>query len=89
VVNLDMPDEAQTYLHRAGRTGRAGRSGTAISIVTAGETQYIEKCEKALKITMQKKQMVRGEMADKNLRKPSPKEQANQSVKVKQPGITK
>jgi superfamily II DNA/RNA helicase len=85
VINLDMPDDAQTYLHRAGRTGRAGHSGTAISIVTAGETQYIEKCEKALKITMQKKQMVRGEMTDKKVRQT----QKVQPVKVKQPDIKK
>jgi superfamily II DNA/RNA helicase len=80
-----MPDDAQTYLHRAGRTGRAGHSGTAISIVTVGETQYIEKCEKALKITMQKKQMVRGEMTDKKVRQT----QKVQPVKVKQPDIKK
>ncbi|MDF2499866.1 MAG: box helicase domain protein [Anaerosporomusa subterranea] len=85
VINLDMPDDAQTYLHRAGRTGRAGHSGTAISIVTVGETQYIEKCEKALKITMQKKQMVRGEMTDKKVRQT----QKVQPVKVKQPDIKK
>ena len=63
VINLDMPDEPQLYLHRVGRTGRAGRRGTAISIVTAaGESTYIEKCEKSLKITIQPKLMLRGEM---------------------------
>lgn len=31
VINYDMPDEAETYVHRIGRTGRAGREGVAIS----------------------------------------------------------
>lgn len=71
VINLDMPDEPQIYLHRAGRTGRAGRRGMAASIVTAGETAYIEQCEKALKIAMQRKDMVRGGMIDRKA-KPAP-----------------
>jgi superfamily II DNA/RNA helicase len=89
VINLDMPDEPQIYLHRVGRTGRAGRSGTAISIVTGGETQYIEKCEKALKITMQKKQMVKGEMADKKVGRPSTQPQRPHALKVKKTDIKK
>ncbi len=31
VVNYDMPDVAETYVHRIGRTGRAGNSGTAVT----------------------------------------------------------
>ena len=65
VINLDMTDEPQTYLHRTGRTGRAGQSGTAISIVTVGETGYIVRMEKALKLTMQQKEMIKGEMRDR------------------------
>lgn len=68
VINLDMTDEPQTYLHRSGRTGRAGQSGTAISIVTVGETGYIQRMEKALKLTMQQKEMIRGQMRDKKRR---------------------
>ncbi|MCV4677970.1 C-terminal helicase domain-containing protein, partial [Escherichia coli] len=33
VFNYDMPEDADTYLHRIGRTGRAGKKGTAISLV--------------------------------------------------------
>jgi len=76
-------------LDRDGRTGRAGRSGTAISMVTDGETQYIEKCEKALKITMQKKQMVKGEMADKKVGRPSTQPQRPHALKVKKTDIKK
>lgn len=35
VVNYDMPDNAEEYVHRIGRTGRAGRKGTAVTF--AGE----------------------------------------------------
>src|SRR3546814_17994642 len=34
VVNHELPTDADTYLHRVGRTGRAGRSGLALSLVT-------------------------------------------------------
>jgi ATP-dependent RNA helicase DeaD len=33
VINYDLPDNAERYVHRTGRTGRAGRTGTAISII--------------------------------------------------------
>jgi len=33
VINYDLPDSAETYVHRIGRTGRAGKEGTAISLV--------------------------------------------------------
>ena len=34
VINFDMPDEAETYIHRIGRTGRADKQGQAISFIT-------------------------------------------------------
>ncbi|MDD3155114.1 MAG: DEAD/DEAH box helicase [Victivallaceae bacterium] len=37
VINFALPHNAETYLHRIGRTGRAGRTGTAITFVTPGE----------------------------------------------------
>jgi ATP-independent RNA helicase DbpA len=37
VVNYDMPSDADTYVHRIGRTGRAGRDGLAISLCTPRE----------------------------------------------------
>lgn len=37
VVNYELPSDADTYLHRIGRTGRAGRSGLALSLVSDGE----------------------------------------------------
>ena len=37
VVNYELPTDADTYLHRIGRTGRAGRDGLALSLVAPGE----------------------------------------------------
>ena len=37
VINYDFPQDAETYVHRTGRTGRAGNTGTAISIVQPHE----------------------------------------------------
>jgi ATP-dependent RNA helicase DeaD len=37
VINFDLPDSVETYVHRIGRTGRAGKEGTAISLVQSFE----------------------------------------------------
>lgn len=37
VVNYDMPDSLEYYIHRIGRTGRAGATGLAISLVTEAD----------------------------------------------------
>ena len=34
VINYDLPDDSENYVHRIGRTGRAGREGHAISLAT-------------------------------------------------------
>ena len=41
VVNYDLPDQAEDYTHRIGRTGRAGQSGLAISLVCADEAEQL------------------------------------------------
>jgi superfamily II DNA/RNA helicase len=42
VIQLDLPEDYKTYLHRAGRTGRAGRSGSVVSLVPVGRTKKVE-----------------------------------------------
>ena len=42
VIQVDLPEDYKTYLHRAGRTGRAGRKGIVVSIVPLGRTRKIE-----------------------------------------------
>ena len=48
VVNYDLPEVPETYIHRIGRTGRAGRNGSAISFCRADEKAYLKAIEKLL-----------------------------------------
>ena len=48
VVNYDMPIEAESYIHRVGRTGRAGATGIAISLCTVDEFDELRAIEKLL-----------------------------------------
>ena len=45
VVNLDLPNVAEDYVHRIGRTGRAGRDGVAVSLVCADEAESLSSIE--------------------------------------------
>lgn len=46
VINYDLPDSVETYVHRIGRTGRAGNEGTAISLVQAFERRKQQQIER-------------------------------------------
>lgn len=46
VVNMDIPNVPETYIHRIGRTGRAGMSGTAISFCSNEEVPFLKAIEK-------------------------------------------
>jgi ATP-dependent RNA helicase RhlE len=48
VINYDIPDTAEAYIHRIGRTGRAARSGDAFSLVTGDDTAMVRVIERAL-----------------------------------------
>ena len=48
VINYDLPNEAEAYVHRIGRTGRAGLSGTAISFCAGDELDYLWDIEKLI-----------------------------------------
>lgn len=49
VFNFEIPDQAETYVHRIGRTGRAGESGVAISFCTEEEKPYLQDINKLIK----------------------------------------
>jgi ATP-dependent RNA helicase RhlE len=54
VVNFDIPNEPETYVHRVGRTGRAGASGTAVSLCGADERDHLASIERLTRRTIQK-----------------------------------
>jgi superfamily II DNA/RNA helicase len=60
VVALDVPDSAESYLHRAGRTGRAGRRGIMVSMGNEDEMRRLARIEKTLGITVYPKELYGG-----------------------------
>jgi ATP-dependent RNA helicase RhlE len=48
VINYDLPESAQDYVHRIGRTGRAGRPGVALSFVSDGQRHLVRDIEKVI-----------------------------------------
>lgn len=49
VINFELPNVPEDYVHRIGRTGRAGNSGDAISLVCIDEHDYLLAIEKLIK----------------------------------------
>ena len=48
VINYDLPEDAEDYVHRIGRTGRAGAEGIALSFCCAGERRELRAIEKLI-----------------------------------------
>ncbi|MBC7863374.1 MAG: DEAD/DEAH box helicase, partial [Bacteroidia bacterium] len=49
VINYEIPEQAETYVHRIGRTGRAGASGIALSFCSQEEMSYLKDINKLIK----------------------------------------
>ncbi|TVP61372.1 MAG: DEAD/DEAH box helicase [Leptolyngbya sp. LCM1.Bin17] len=70
VINYDLPDAVESYVHRIGRTGRAGKTGVAISLVTPLEKYKLRQIERHTKQPMTfVKIPTRAEIAARNLEK--------------------
>ncbi|MBF0175692.1 MAG: DEAD/DEAH box helicase [Magnetococcales bacterium] len=52
VINFDLPNEPESYVHRIGRTARAGREGAAISFCDATERGYLRDIERTIRQTL-------------------------------------
>jgi ATP-dependent RNA helicase RhlE len=57
VVNLDLPNMAEDYVHRIGRTGRAGQNGHAISLVAAEEHELLRAIERLIGTTLPRQEV--------------------------------
>jgi ATP-dependent RNA helicase RhlE len=65
VVNYDLPNVPEDYVHRIGRTGRAGATGEAVSLVCVDEHQMLKDIEKLIKQTLPR-QVIPGFEPDPN-----------------------
>lgn len=57
VINLDLPQSPETFVHRIGRVGRAGRTGVAMTLVTPREEWKLKRVERAIKRSIEKKKV--------------------------------
>lgn len=57
VINYNLPDDPEAYIHRSGRTGRAGKKGISISIIHAKETGKLRTIERIAKQKFEKKEV--------------------------------
>jgi ATP-dependent RNA helicase DeaD len=68
VVNYNLPDELEVYIHRSGRTGRAGKAGTSVSIIHTREPQKVTQLEKLIGKKFIRRQVPSGiEICEKQL----------------------
>ena len=65
VVNFELPNISEDYVHRIGRTGRAGAKGEALSLVSADETSYLRDIEKLVGLKIPK-EIIEGFEPDPN-----------------------
>ncbi|MFO0813924.1 MAG: DEAD/DEAH box helicase [Gemmatales bacterium] len=48
IINYDLPEDPESYVHRIGRTGRMGKDGIAIAFIVPGEGRYLTEIEKLM-----------------------------------------
>jgi len=73
VINYDLPNEPESYVHRVGRTGRAGLAGAAISFCATEERPFLRDIER---LTNRKLDRANGEVKDRADSHPAPSERA-------------
>ena len=88
VINFEIPNISEDYVHRIGRTGRAGANGVAISLVDNDELAYIRDIEK---LTKQKfdKEIIEGyeppHIEEKDIKKPKGNQGQNRNQRTRNP----
>ncbi|MBK1881994.1 DEAD/DEAH box helicase [Luteolibacter pohnpeiensis] len=84
VVNFDLPNEPEAYVHRIGRTGRAGADGSAVSFCTEDELEYLREIEKVIRMqvpTWEDHGWHNAELAEKHLREKNLRSRSNHQPK--------
>lgn len=75
VFNYDIPHDAETYIHRIGRTGRAGELGKAITFVNARQQDYLRLIERTIKLRIHKQKSLLKEQKEQKEQQSSPNKQ--------------
>jgi ATP-dependent RNA helicase DeaD len=57
VVNFDLPEDSETYVHRVGRTGRAGERGRALTFVTETEKNEFQELKRKARVPFRKERL--------------------------------
>ncbi|HVN56062.1 MAG TPA: DEAD/DEAH box helicase [Anaerolineaceae bacterium] len=57
VINYDMPDTAEAYIHRTGRTGRMSKLGTALTLITQEDLLMVRKVERTIGYSLERREM--------------------------------
>jgi ATP-dependent RNA helicase RhlE len=83
VVNYDLPDNTEDYVHRIGRTGRAGHTGKAISFASPDQSRDVIAIERLIKFTLPIQPLPDLPRAPKGTSLSSPKKRAFARVKAK------
>ena len=76
VINFELPNIPEDYVHRIGRTGRAGAKGEAISLVCIDEKAYLRDIEKLVGIRIPSEEK-EGFEPDPNIKPEPPKKKGN------------
>lgn len=61
VVNFNLPDDPEVYVHRSGRTGRAGKSGLSVALIHSREQRKLKSIEQKAGIRFEKRTVPSGE----------------------------
>ena len=57
VINYDMPEDIDAYIHRIGRTGRINKTGDALTFVTSADTAMVRSLELNLKTKLERRML--------------------------------
>ncbi|MEM8602552.1 MAG: DEAD/DEAH box helicase, partial [Cyanobacteria bacterium P01_H01_bin.121] len=57
VINFDLPDNLENYVHRVGRTGRAGKEGTAIALIQGSDWRRMKDIERHIRQRLELRQV--------------------------------
>ena len=91
VINYELPNEPESYVHRIGRTARAGTTGVALSLCDLGELGYLKKIERAIKrsVIMEKNHIYHSESIAAKRSRSSNTSKKSRQKRFQHPGYRK